>query len=121
LRSLAGKCLLWGFFALLAAGVGAGSFLCYVMFAPSGAVLPSFEKVRSSYAKSDAVLLDRHLEVLHEIRVDTRGRRLDWAELAEVSIAARTTILRAEDKRFYEHHGVDWIALFGSVGNLFGA
>ena len=39
------------------------------------------------------------------------GRRLDWTRLDEISPAALATIIRAEDKRFYQHHGVDWLAL----------
>ncbi|MFN0038933.1 MAG: penicillin-binding protein 1C, partial [Burkholderiales bacterium] len=39
------------------------------------------------------------------------GRRLDWTPLSEISPAALSTIIRAEDKRFYSHQGVDWLAL----------
>ena len=57
------------------------------------------------------MLLDRHGALIHELRVVERGRRLEWTRLAEISPAALATIVRAEDKRFYRHGGVDWLAL----------
>ena len=43
--------------------------------------------------------------------MDQRGRRLPWVPLADVSPAFIRIMLRAEDKRFYDHGGVDWLAL----------
>ena len=57
------------------------------------------------------MLLDRHGVLIHELRVVESGRRLEWTRLAEISPAALATIIRAEDKRFYRHSGVDWLAL----------
>ena len=57
------------------------------------------------------MLLDRHGALIHELRVVDRGRRLEWTGLAEISPVALATIVRAEDKRFYRHGGVDWLAL----------
>ncbi len=82
--------------------------------------IPSFEKVKATYAKSDAVLIDRHGEVIHELRVTSKGRRLDWINLSEVSPALRTAVIASEDKRFYQHRGIDWKALSSVVlKNLF--
>ncbi len=82
--------------------------------------LPSFEDVRKSYKKSDAVLLDRHGKVIHELRVDAKGRRLDWKELKDISPALIAAVLHTEDKRFYEHHGVDWKAAgAAAIKNIF--
>ncbi len=72
--------------------------------------LPTFEDVKKSYKKSDAVLLDRHGKVIHELRVDAKGRRLEWTSLKDISPALITAVLHTEDKRFYEHRGVDWKA-----------
>ena len=41
-------------------------------------------------------------------RADPRIRRLDWIPLADVSPVVATTLIAAEDRRFYEHAGVDW-------------
>ena len=38
-------------------------------------------------------------------------RRGQWVALADVSPALRTALVLSEDKRFYEHSGVDWQAV----------
>jgi glycerophosphoryl diester phosphodiesterase len=48
---------------------------------------PGFEAVRQAWRPSDATLLDRHGEVLHERRVDAARRRLAWTALDEISPA----------------------------------
>ena len=82
--------------------------------------LPSYDEVRAGWVSTEGVLLDRHGEVIHELRVDMHGRRLDWVKLEEVSPAFVQTVIRAEDKRFYKHSGVDWLALGdAALDNLF--
>jgi penicillin-binding protein 1C len=84
-----------------------------------GPAIPSFEEVRSRTRPSDAVLLDRNGLVIHEARVESRFRRLEWAALGDISPALRRAVIRAEDRRFYRHGGADWIsmasALLGSL------
>jgi penicillin-binding protein 1C len=70
--------------------------------------LPSYQEVRQSYVKSDSLLLDRRGEVLHELRTDPLRRRLDWTPLQNISPALKEAVIQAEDKRFYEHGGVDY-------------
>ena len=60
-------------------------------------------------------LLDRHGAPLSELRVDAKVRRLDWVPLADVSPAMAATLIAAEDKRFYDHAGVDWAGLAGAA------
>jgi penicillin-binding protein 1C len=79
--------------------------------AGAAAAQPSYQEVRAAYRPSDAILLDRHGEILHELRTDLSVRRLGWVRLEEVSPALREAVVRAEDKRFFEHKGVDWKAL----------
>lgn len=87
-------------------------FILCILFSPSAqATLPSYEQVRGSYQKSDAMLLDRNHEPIHELRIDPYGRRLDWVPLREISPATQSAILYAEDKKFYQHSGVDWRAI----------
>ena len=82
--------------------------------------VPSYEKVQRDHISTEAVLLDRHAVPIQEMRVDQRGRRLPWVPLAEVSPAFIRILLRAEDKRFYDHGGVDWLALSdAALDNLF--
>jgi len=72
---------------------------------------PPFESVRAAHRPSDASLLDRHGELLHEIRVDDRTRRLAWTSLSEISPALQAAVIASEDRRFYHHGGVDARAL----------
>jgi penicillin-binding protein 1C len=73
--------------------------------------VPAFDEVKSHWTSTEGVLLDRHGAPIHELRVTDHGRRLAWTQLSDISPAALVTIIRAEDKRFYQHHGVDWLAL----------
>lgn len=87
------------------------------LFTTHAHALPTFDEVKDSYKKSDAVLMDRHGEVIHELRVDEKGRRLDWANLKDISPSLIKAVIRSEDRRFYEHHGVDWRAMAAAIFN----
>ncbi|MBX3350353.1 MAG: penicillin-binding protein 1C [Nitrospira sp.] len=75
----------------------------------------SFDQVRNRYHSSDAFLLDRQGMVIDQQRVVQQGRRLEWVALDDVSLALKRVILQAEDHRFYDHHGVDWLAMGSAV------
>ena len=93
--------------------------LILAMSADVSVALPSYQDVRAARSVSDAVLLDRYREVIHELRVDPKGRRLAWTRLADISPALVRAVVRSEDKRFYGHHGADWTALTSAfLGNL---
>lgn len=107
------KLLLWTLSTVLAAVV----FLCLaavVLFNGKGQHPSAFAEVKAGYKVSDALLLDRHGRVIHELRVDPQGRRLDWTELKDISPALINAVIHAEDRRFYSHDGVDWAA-FGAA------
>lgn len=78
--------------------------------APARASLPTFDDVRQAWRPSEAQLLDRHGALLHELRIDYRARRGDWTPLAALSPALLAAVLHAEDRRFFRHAGVDWLA-----------
>ncbi len=63
--------------ALAAAGFAIGIALCWP-------AVPSFDAVRARWRPSDAQLLDRRGEPIHELRVDAHGRRLAWTPLAAI-------------------------------------
>ncbi|WP_245591041.1 penicillin-binding protein 1C [Deefgea rivuli] len=63
------------------------------------------------WRSSDVLLLDRHGAPLQRIRVDKTVRKLDWVALNQVSPAFRQALVISEDKRFYQHSGVDWAAV----------
>lgn len=79
------------------------------------AAVPLYREVRNTYVKSDSLLLDRRGMPLHELRTDKEGRRLDWTDLEEISPALRQAVIKTEDKRFYEHGGLDYRAAGGAL------
>nr|WP_279343692.1 penicillin-binding protein 1C [Variovorax terrae] len=81
--------------------------------------LPSFAEVRQEFRPSDTLILSREGEVLQRIRTDATVRRGQWVALADVSPALRTALVLSEDRRFWEHSGVDWRAVSSAAwGNL---
>lgn len=81
--------------------------------------LPSYSEVRASHQPSDTLILDRHGEIVQRIRTNATVRRGPWVALGDVSPALRTAMILSEDKRFYEHSGVDWRAASAAAwGNL---
>ena len=70
-----------------------------------------FDEIKNDWQPSDTLILDRHGELLHRLRTDASVRRGQWVALADVSPALRTALVLSEDKRFYEHSGVDWQAV----------
>ena len=97
------------------------SWLLAVLLACGSAAqaLPGFAEFRSSHKVSDPLLLDRHGEPLQSLRLDKNRRALPWVPLAQMSPALLRALLLSEDRRFYEHSGVDWGAVAASAwGNL---
>ena len=71
------------------------------------APVPSPAHVRAGHRPSDLLVLDRHGEPIHELRVDPARRRLAWVPLDQVSPALLAAVLASEDRRFFAHGGVD--------------
>ena len=81
--------------------------------------LVSFESVKSAFQPSDVQVVDSNGELLHSLRADKTVRRGQWVALADISPALRTAMVLSEDKRFYEHSGVDWRAVSSAAwGNV---
>ena len=79
----------------------------------------TFDEVKREFRPSDTLILDRNGEVIQRLRTDATVRRGQWVALADVSPALRTAMVLSEDKRFYEHSGVDWRAVSAAAwGNL---
>ena len=104
----------------LGGGWLAGTAVLAALCAPAAAwALPSFDEVRKDFRPSDTQILSREGELLQRIRTDATVRRGQWTALADVSPALRTALVLSEDKRFYEHSGVDWRAASAAAwGNL---
>jgi len=84
------------------------SFMIIFLFNATAVALPTYHEARQSYVKSDSLLLDCRGEVLHELRTDPLRRKLDWTPLKKISPVLKEAVIQAEDKRFYEHGGVDY-------------
>ena len=83
------------------------------------AAAPTFPQTRATYTTSETPFTDRHGEVVQVLRTDPSVRKLPWTTLSEVSPALRTALVLSEDRRFYEHSGVDWKAVGSAAwGNL---
>ncbi|MBT9513910.1 MAG: penicillin-binding protein 1C [Acidovorax sp.] len=94
------------------------AFLIAITASPARAI-PTFDEVRADFKPSDTVLLSREGEVLQRLRTDPTVRRGQWVLLADVSPALRQALVLSEDKRFFEHSGVDWRAASAAAwGNL---
>lgn len=79
----------------------------------------TFDEVKRDFRPSDTLILDRSGEVIQRLRTDNAVRRGQWVALPDVSPALRTALVLSEDKRFYEHSGVDWRAVSAAAwGNL---
>lgn len=93
--------------------------LATVLAAGGAQALPAYEEVRADYRPSDTLILDVNGELLHRLRTDASVRRGQWVALADMSPALRTAMVLSEDRRFYEHSGVDWRAVSSAAwGNL---
>ena len=79
----------------------------------------TFDEVKRDFKPSETLVLDRNGELLQRLRTDKAVRRGQWVALPDVSPALRTALVLSEDKRFYEHSGVDWRAVSAAAwGNL---
>jgi penicillin-binding protein 1C len=91
---------------------GAGLLLALLLTCPAPAwAVSTFAEIRAAYQPSDTLILDRRGEVIHRLRTDASVRRGQWVALADISPALRTAMVLSEDKRFFEHSGVDWRAV----------
>lgn len=109
-----GRTVIYGFLGLgllLGTGLIAGR-VALRYSAPT--VIAGFTELQAASQSSYIELLDRQGLVLDRIRQDFTKRQGQWLPLDEISPAFIKAILRSEDKRFYQHAGVDWWALLNA-------
>lgn len=98
--------------------LGAGLLVAalWPMSAPAGdlvapaAALPDYAAVRQAWQASDVRVLAADGREIQRIRTDFSSRRGDWVPLRDISAALQRAVIQSEDRRFYEHGGVDWLA-----------
>ncbi|MDK2761834.1 MAG: penicillin-binding protein 1C [Sphingopyxis sp.] len=77
--------------------------------------MPAFDEVRADWRPSEAWLYDREGQLLDSQRVNFEHRRLAWVPLKDISPALRDAVVQSEDRRFWSHGGVDWLAVASAV------
>ena len=95
--------------------IGGGLGIALLLLAAPAQALPSFDSVKAQHQVSEAWLMDRNGKRLHTLRIDHSVRRLPWVALDALSPAMQEALLASEDKRFYQHGGVDWQAVLGAA------
>ncbi len=93
--------------------LAAAAWLC--LPAPAAALTPPFEVVRDGLRPSTVQLLDSEGRVLAEDFRPYQGLRLEWTPLRALPQQMLRTLLMAEDRRFFEHDGVDWRAFVAAL------
>jgi penicillin-binding protein 1C len=77
--------------------------------------LPDHDRVVSQWKSSEAWLYDRNGQMIESIRVDFATRRLAWTSIKSIAPVVKDTVVASEDKRFWSHGGVDWLAVGSAV------
>jgi penicillin-binding protein 1C len=77
--------------------------------------MPDYASVRADWKLSEAWLYDRDGRLLDSERVNFERRRLAWVPLKDISPAVRDAVVQSEDRRFWSHGGVDWLAIASAV------
>ena len=77
--------------------------------------MPAYAAVRADWQPSEAWLYDRDGQLLDSERVNFERRRLAWVPLNAISPAVRDAVVQSEDRRFWSHGGVDWLAVASAV------
>ncbi len=95
------------------------ALICFEIFTATANAekLPSFEEFKGTFKTSEVTVLDRHGQPLQQLRTNSKFRRLGWTPLSKISPALLEATLKSEDQRFYEHHGVDWLAILNAGFN----
>ena len=102
-------------FLATAAGLAVAGLIAAATVAGTAPALPAFTSVKAGFTPSAAYLVDRHGEVLDSLRIDMGVRRLQWTPLESVSPALIAAVVAGEDRRFFEHDGVDWNAAIAAI------
>ncbi|XDD44273.1 penicillin-binding protein 1C [Leptospira sp. WS60.C2] len=90
-------------------------FLFFVFFSFPILALPNYTEVKSNYKPSDVRLLDRKGEVIQRLRVRKEYRSEEWVEFSDFPKSLVEAVIHAEDKRFWEHKGIDGNAMVASL------
>lgn len=91
-----------------------GDYLENDILPSAGLVLENYEMDSPSYVYS--VTSDGKIKLEQELYASTDWKKADYEDIPEPLINAAIAI---EDKRFYEHQGVDWFTTIKAFANMF--
>lgn len=91
-----------------------GDYLESDILPSAGLVLENYEMDAPSYVYS--VTSDGQIKIEQELYASTDWKKADYEDIPEALINAAIAI---EDKRFYEHQGVDWFTTIKAFANMF--
>ena len=98
--------------AFVFAGV-LGDYLETDILPSAGLVLENYEMDAPSYVYS---VSDGEIKIEQELYASTDWKKADYEDIPQTLIDAAIAI---EDKRFYEHQGVDWFTTIKAFANMF--
>lgn len=81
--------------------------------------IPSYAEAKAAYQPSEAWLYDRSGELLDSERVQFDRRRLAWVPLNQIAKPMQQAVIASEDRRFWSHSGIDWLAIGGAAKSRF--
>ena len=91
-----------------------GDYLETDILPSAGLVLENYEMDAPSYVYS--VTSDGQIKIEQELYASTDWKKADYEDIPQAMIDAAIAI---EDKRFYEHQGVDWFTTIKAFANMF--
>lgn len=91
-----------------------GNYLESDILPSAGLVLENYDMDAPSYVYS--VNDNGEIQVLQELYASTDWKKADYEDIPQALIDAAVAI---EDKRFYEHQGVDWFTTIKAFANMF--
>ncbi|MCB1178031.1 MAG: penicillin-binding protein 1C [Leptospiraceae bacterium] len=87
------------------------NFICFPLLGEKY----KFKDIKKEFISSESYLLDKNGKILQSLRTNLKERKINWTPLEKVSNTFLEAVIQTEDKRFYDHSGVDWIALGAGV------
>lgn len=92
--------------------IACGLIMFFIMRGYAAALaVPSFASIKQASTSSYVTITDRQGQVIERLRENFLERKVDWFLLEDFSPELIQAVLDSEDRRFYSHRGVDYLAL----------
>lgn len=108
---------------LILIGIVTGAFMaCYAVVYVKSVIMPKTELDLSAYTLSQNSIiyyLDKDTGLYQELTTLVGEKNTEWVDLEDIPEALVNAVVSIEDKRFWEHDGVDWYRTGGAVINMF--